>query len=127
PEADALTPRADSQPRAPRSGERGAVPAALVVDLQRGVGLGLLPPGVTLHRNAGGADDLILGQIERHVVAGELAVKLSRGIERMVLPAVLVVHHHLRIPLREVEAPAATSLAARQRGEARLPLDLDHE
>src|SRR5207237_8935250 len=86
PEADALAPRGDSQPRAPGSGERGAVPGALVVDLQRGVGPRFLPRGVTLHRNAGGADGLTLGQIERHIVAGELAVELPRGIEWMVLP-----------------------------------------
>src|SRR5437868_1577033 len=127
PEADAFPPRGDSQPRASGSGERRAVPEALIIDLLRGIDLRFVPAGIALDWNAGGADDLIVGQIERHIVGGELAVELSRGIEGMVLPSVLVVHHDFRIPLREVEAPALTALTARQRRKTRLPLDFDHE
>ena len=43
----------------------------------------------------------------------------------MLLPAVPVVHHHLGIPLREVEAAALPSLAPRNRGGPRVPAHLD--
>src|SRR2546422_2062258 len=102
-------------------------PVALIIDSECGVGLRLFPARVSLHRNPSGADHLVLWEIERDVVRGTLAVNLASGIERVVFPAVAVVHHHLGIPLREVEAPPLASLAPRQGGWTRLPVDLDHQ
>src|SRR5205814_7473682 len=51
----------------------------------------------------------------------------SSDLERMVFPTVAVVHHHLGIPLREVEAPPLAHLAPRQGGWTRLPVDLDRQ
>src|SRR5207249_11264159 len=50
-----------------------------------------------------------------------------RSSDLMVFPAVAVVHHHLGIPLREIEAPPLASLAPRQGGWTRLPVDLDRQ
>src|SRR5205814_10485595 len=105
----------------------GAVPLALIIDSERGVGLRFLPARVSLHRNPSGAEYLVLWEIEHDVERGELAVELATRIERMVFPTVAVVHHHLGIPLREVEAPPLAHLAPRQGGWTRLPVDLDRQ
>src|SRR5256885_11116043 len=110
PKADALPARSDTHRRTPGSREGGAVPWALIVDPEILVGLRVVPARVSLHRTPSGADYLVLWEIERDVVRGELAVKLASRIERMVFPAVAVVHHHLGIPLREVEAPPLAAL-----------------
>ena len=109
---------------------RGAwcvVPVALIIDSECGVDLRCFPARVAFHRDARGADHLVLGELEHDVVRGELAVELAPGIERVVLPTVAVVHHDLGIPLREIEAPAPAPLAPRQRGKARQPIDVDRE
>src|SRR6185312_10879600 len=103
------------------------VPIALIIDLERGVSLRFLPARIPFYRHAGRADHLVLWQVEHHVIGRELAVELASRIERVVFPAVPVVHHHLGIPLREVEAPALASLAPWEGGWARLPVDLDRE
>src|SRR5207247_10458152 len=123
-EADALAPHGHLPTL-----KRGAcvVPIALVIDLERGVGLRVVPTRVSLHGDARGADHLVLWQVEPDVVGGELAVELAYRIEREVFPAVAVVHHHIGVPLREVEAPAPAPLTPRDRGWARLPVDLDRE
>src|SRR5438034_8104998 len=102
-------------------------PLALIVDPEILVRFRVVPARVSLHRNPSSADYLVLWQIEHDVVRGELAVKLASRIERMVFPAVAVVHHHLGIPLREVEAPPLAPLAPRQGGWTRLPVDLDRQ
>ncbi len=87
----------------------------------------MLPPRIAFQRHAGGADHLIRGQVERHVERSELAVELTRRIQRVRFPAVAVVDHDLGIPLREIEAPALAALAARQGRGARLPVYFDHQ
>src|SRR5437016_3382324 len=109
------------------SRERGAVPVALILDPERRVGLRVVPTRVAFHRDAGGADHLVLGEVESDVEGGELAVELAPRVKRVVLPAVAVVHHHFGIPLREIEAPALAPLASRQGGRARLPVDLHRQ
>src|SRR5207249_9771455 len=52
------------------------------------------------------SDDLIGRQIEGDIVTSELPVELSRGVQRVILPAVLVIHDDFRVPLRKIEAPA---------------------
>ena len=126
-ESHAFSPRAHLEVRAPGSGDRGAVPIALVVDPELRVGLGVLPPRIPLDGHARSADHLVVGEIEHHVVARELAVELARRVEGMRLPAVAVVDDHLGIPLREVEAPAPAPLAPRQGGGPGLPRDLDRQ
>src|SRR5256884_2410060 len=116
PKADALPARSDTHRRTPGSRERGAVPLALIVDPEILVRFRVVPARVSLHRNPSSADYLVLWQIEHDVERGELAVELATRIERMVFPAVAVVHHHLGIPLREVEAPPLAPLAPRQSG-----------
>src|SRR5207249_1267181 len=117
--------KGEGRPRIPN--RLSAVPVALIIDSECGVGLRLFPSRVSLHRNPSGADHLVLRQVEHDVVSGELAVKLASRIERMVFPAVAVVHYHLGIPLREVEAPPLAPLAPRQGGWTRLPVDLDRQ
>src|SRR2546425_3825621 len=107
-EADAFAPRR-RHPTAVRSAWC-VVPVALIIDREAGVRLSALPPRIPFHRHSGRADDLVGRQIERDVVARELAVELARGIERVVLPAVPAVHHDLGIPLREVAAAPLASL-----------------
>src|SRR5205807_1275124 len=127
PKADALPARSDTHRRTPGSRERGAVPLALIVDPEILVRFRVVPARVSLHRNPSSADYLVLWQIERDVERGELTVELAPRIERMVFPTVAVVHHHLGIPLREVEAPPLAPLAPRQGGWTRLPVDLDRQ
>src|SRR5439155_239656 len=124
---DALPSRSDTHRRTPGSRERGAVPLALIVDPEILVRFRVVPARVSLHRNPSSADYLVLWQIERDVERGELTVELAPRIERMVFPTVAVVHHHLGIPLREVEAPPLAPLAPRQGGWTRLPVDLDRQ
>src|SRR5207244_3960478 len=116
PKADALPARSDTHRRTPGSRERGAVPLALIVDPEILVRFRVVPARVSLHRNPSSADYLVLWQIEHDVERGELTVELAPRIERMVFPTVAVVHHHLGIPLREVEAPPLAPLAPRQSG-----------
>src|SRR5204863_470476 len=68
----------------PRPGSGGAcpVPAALVIDPEPRIGLGALPSRVALDHHAGGTDDLVLRKVEHYVVRRELAVALTRRIER---------------------------------------------
>ncbi len=120
-EPDALTP--GSRLGAPRTAH--PVPRTLVVDRST-TDRRPFPARIAFHRYARRSDHLVLDEVEDHVVARELAVELARRIERMVLPAVLVVHDDLRIPLREIEAPALPSLAPRQRRGPSLPRDLHH-
>ncbi len=124
-EADAFAPRGHL-PTLMR-GAWCVVPIPLIIDSECGVGLRFFPARVAFHRDARGADHLVLWQVEQHVVGGELAVELASRIERVVFPAVTVVHHDLGIPLREIEAPAPAPLAPRQGGRARLPVDFDGE
>src|SRR2546427_6581721 len=56
------------------------------IDDETRVDLRFLPPGIPFHRHAGGADHLVVGEIEHHVVARELAVELARRVEGMRLP-----------------------------------------
>src|SRR2546427_13196168 len=105
PKADALPARSDTHRRTPGSRERGAVPLALIVDPEILVGFRLVPARVSLHRNPSGADYLVLWQIQRDVVRGELAVKLASRIERVVFRAVAVVHPHLGMPRRHGDGP----------------------
>src|SRR5439155_5090498 len=127
PEAYAFPTRADAQRCTTGSREPGAVPIALIIDSERGVSLRFFPARVPLDRYAGGADHLVLREVERDVVGGELAVELASRIQRVVFPPVAVVHHDLGIPLREIEAPALASLAPRQGRGARLPVYLHRE
>ena len=122
-ETDAFAARSDLATL--MRGAWSVVPVALVVDFERGVGLRVCPARVPLDRHACGADHLVLRQVQRDLVGGELAVELAGWIERVIFPAVLVVHHDFRIPLREVEAPAPPSLPPRQRRGAGLPRDVD--
>src|SRR2546426_7075128 len=101
-EADAFAPRhhhpTPPPPHVPTPRGRGdvgtwGVVVALIIDREAGVRLSALPPRIPFHRHAGRADHLIRRQIERDIVARELAVELARGIERVVLPAVPVVYH----------------------------------
>src|SRR4029079_14994603 len=94
------------------------------VDRSRAVPIGPFPSGVTAHRNAGGADDLIRGHVEVHQEGGELPVKLAGRIEWMFLPAVAVVYHHLGIPLGKVEAAALSALAPGHGGWPSVPLEV---
>ena len=111
---------------APRPPVPRPVPAALIIDPQPRIGLGVLPPRVAFDDHAGGPDDLVLGQVEQHVVRRELAVELARGIERVVLPSPPVVHHDLGIPLREIEASSLAPLAPREGRGPRPPIALHH-
>ena len=104
---------------------RGAIVVALVFDGAILGAVGALPAGVAADGDARGAHDLILGHVEVHGEARELAVELARGHERVLLPAQLVVDHDLGIPLGEVEAAAGASLAARCGRGARVPAHVD--
>ncbi len=109
--ADTLPARSHGHSRTPGSGELGAVPLALVINAEILVGFRFFPARIALHRNARGADHLVRREVERDVVGGELAVELAPRVKWVVFPAVAVVHHHLGIPLREIEAPALAPLA----------------
>src|SRR5207249_3220656 len=65
PEAYAFPTRADAQRCTTGSREPGAVPIALIIDSERGVSLGFFPARVPLDRYAGGADHLVLREVER--------------------------------------------------------------
>src|SRR5439155_26998988 len=82
-------------------------------------------PRIPYYRNPRPTTPLARREIEHDVVMREFAIELPGRIQRVILPAVLVVHDDLRIPLREVEAPALSALAARQRRGPRPPLDGD--
>ena len=71
------------------------------------------PTRVTFDRHAGRTHHLIRREVQRHVVRRKLSIELTRRIQRMVLPAVPVVDHHFRIPLREIEPPATPALPPR--------------
>src|SRR5207249_1374690 len=115
-EAHALAARRHHSAPEPCGGGPAPVPVALIIDPELRVGLGVLPPRIAFDRHAGGTDHLVLGEVERHVVRRELAVELTGRIKRMVLPSEAVVDRHLRIPLREIEPPAASPLAPREPG-----------
>src|SRR4029077_18886883 len=72
-----------------------AVVVALVVHRFRSVAVGSRPAGGAAYRNTGGARDLGLGHIEVDDERAELAIELAGGIERVLLPAVAIVHDHL--------------------------------
>jgi hypothetical protein len=119
----------------PHVGARVAGEQAERLRLHRGVGVTAegdvvavtggchpLPAGVAFHRNAGGADHLVVPDLQRHVVAAELAEELALRHERVVAPAAGVEHRDARIPLREVVLASCTTLAARGGGEPRVPV-----
>ena len=94
---------------------RPPVPLPLIVDwiASRRRGRCLLPTRITLNRDTRGTNHLVCSQVEHHVVAPEFAVELAGWIERMIFPAMAIVDDDLRIPLREVEAPALPPLTPR--------------
>ncbi len=85
-----------------------------------------LPAGVPADRHTGRPEDLILGHIEINQKRGELAVELAPGIERVLVPAMPVVHHDLGIPLRKVEVTATAPLPAGYRRGPRIPVEIHY-
>ena len=82
------------------------------------------PPRIATHRHAGGRQHLIVAHDHGDVVRAVLAVELTGRNERVRLPTAAVVHGDLRVPLSKVESPPAASLAARDRGRTRVPLEV---
>src|SRR4051794_35185421 len=78
------------------------VEVPLVVDRSGWISVGALPPRVPTHSHTSRSDDLILRNVEVHQERREFAVELACGVEWVLLPAIAVVDHHLRVPLREV-------------------------
>jgi hypothetical protein len=71
------------------------------------------------------AHHLVCGDIQGHVVRGELAMKLSLWQKRPDLPAVPVVHRDAGVPVGEIVMPSTTPLPPGQRGEASRPVHAD--
>ena len=109
---------------------RGAwcvVVVALVIDSCAAIDVCPFPARISFNRHTRRPNHLIFGQVERNVVGREFTVELAGRIQRVILPAVFVVHDDFGIPLREVEATASTSLAARQGRGPSLPIDVCDE
>src|SRR2546430_5833032 len=88
---------------------------ALVLDRNARIGVCLLPAGISFHWYSCRSDDLVSWQVYGDIVTPEFPVELTGWIERMILPAVAIVHDDFRIPLCEIEAPALPPLAPLQR------------
>src|SRR6266702_3216193 len=91
-ESDALAPLSRGAPQwADGPTGRRAVPITLVIN--RGASDGsLLPTRVAFDRHSSRTDHLVCCEVQRHIIAREFAIKLAGRIQRMILPAVLVVH-----------------------------------
>ncbi len=86
-----------------------------------------LPAGITLHHHRAGAEDLVVADDDGDIVGAELAVELSGGDERVVLPSAPVVDRHAGIPLREIVLAAAPPLPPWHGGRARVPCEVHAE
>ena len=105
----------------------GSVPVPLVIDSNIGACLCTFPSGIAFDRYSRRTHNLILRQVQRHIVGGELPVELTRRKEGMVLPSGAVVHHHARIPLREIVPPVKPSLSPGNGAEAGVPPHCDFD
>src|SRR5438105_1447005 len=123
-ESDALSPRLGASTSG--TGEWGMVPITLIVN-RTAADRRLSPARITLNRHSRCTHYLVGSEVEHHVVTRELAVELTGWIERMILPAIAIVHDDFRIPLCEIEAPALPTLASRQRRGPSLPFELGDE
>src|SRR5829696_1931980 len=108
-------------------GSAFAIELPLIIDRLARELVRLLPTGITADSNARGADHLVRCNIEIYGKRPELAVKLARRIQRAFLPAIAVVHHHLRIPLRKVETTSLPSLPARSGRGTSIPVHIRHQ
>ena len=63
---------------------------------------GQFPAGIAFGDHARGPEDVAVGDIKSHIEGGEFAVELADPVERFMVPALLIVDHHFRVPLRQV-------------------------